>query len=70
MSAKPSPVEYDLGNGTPPPLIITFFRRQFMRKLSKVPKTKKKTAAASDRATSNKAIENAITKLYNLSVRH
>jgi hypothetical protein len=38
-----------------------------MRKLIRVTKAKK-TAAAAGRATSNKAMENAITKLYDLSV--
>jgi hypothetical protein len=33
-------------------------------------KAKKKKAAAADRATSNKAMENAITKLYDVSVVH
>ncbi|MDR3203704.1 MAG: hypothetical protein LBV23_03010 [Deltaproteobacteria bacterium] len=33
-------------------------------------KAKKKTAAAVGRLTSNKAMENAITKLYDMSVVH
>jgi hypothetical protein len=35
-----------------------------------VAKAKKKTAAAADRLTSNKAMGNAITKLYGVSIVH
>jgi hypothetical protein len=41
-----------------------------MRKASRVAKAKKKTAATAGRATSNKAMENAISKLYDVSVMH
>jgi hypothetical protein len=41
-----------------------------MRKTNRLAKAKKKAAAAAGRLTSNKTVENAITKLYDVSVVH